>query len=232
MVRFAAPYFDRLEKANVGSYINIDWTKLTFSDATRIELIGEMKNYRMDCFKDGEWQKGNWKNARKFDFRNGFGVKSCYPMFLEELRQLPEMIPSLKETGFFASGFSWFVTLIVLPVCLMGSKLLSEKSLRPLGKFLEWGFKVSSKPPFVTILLLEASGWKREQYQTLKVKIAHESGYVLTAVPAVACILQYLDGSIKKPGLFLQANIVEPKRFLEDMKRMGIEVEIDDSEFK
>ena len=45
-----------------------------------------------------------------------------------------------------------------------------------------------------------------------------------TAIPVVACLLQYLDGSIRKPGLWLQANIVEPNRFMEDMKRMGIDV--------
>jgi saccharopine dehydrogenase (NAD+, L-lysine-forming) len=42
----------------------------------------------------------------------------------------------------------------------------------------------------------------------------------------VACLLQYLDGSIRKPGLWLQANLVEPNRLLKDLERLGVAVEI------
>jgi saccharopine dehydrogenase (NAD+, L-lysine-forming) len=58
----------------------------------------------------------------------------------------------------------------------------------------------------------------------LRITLSHEDGYLLTAVPVVACLLQYLKSTIRQPGLWFQANIVEPKEFLEDMKRMGIQV--------
>lgn len=48
--------------------------------------------------------------------------------------------------------------------------------------------------------------------------------------PAAACLLQYLDRSIHHSGLWLQANVVEPGRFISDMGRMGIEVQRTDSE--
>jgi hypothetical protein len=38
-------------------------------------------------------------------------------------------------------------------------------------------------------------------------------------------MLQYLDGSIAAPGLWLQATVVEPGRFMRDMQRMGITVQ-------
>jgi len=62
--------------------------------------------------------------------------------------------------------------------------------------------------------------------KTLKIQLSHPDGYVLTAVPSVACLLQYLDGTIKKPGLWLQANLVEPTRLLQDIPKMGVTVEI------
>ncbi len=58
----------------------------------------------------------------------------------------------------------------------------------------------------------------------------HEDGYAFTAIPAAACLLQYHDGSISRPGLWLQANVVEPQRFMRDMLRMGIRAHRDDLE--
>jgi hypothetical protein len=58
----------------------------------------------------------------------------------------------------------------------------------------------------------------------LAVTLTHPDGYVLTAVPAVACILQMLDGSVRWAGLHYQAHLVEPVRVLADLARMGVEV--------
>ncbi|MDH3367892.1 MAG: hypothetical protein OEO17_08610, partial [Gemmatimonadota bacterium] len=45
--------------------------------------------------------------------------------------------------------------------------------------------------------------------------------------PAVAALLQYLDGSIRKPGLWQQALVVEPRRFMADLERLGATVTYD-----
>lgn len=91
-----------------------------------------------------------------------------------------------------------------------------------------WGLKTFSKPPFGTVLLLEARGWKNEAYAELRVKLFHEYAYALTAIPVVACLLQYLDGCIGTPGLWLQGNVVEPARMLSDLERMGVKCEVSD----
>jgi saccharopine dehydrogenase (NAD+, L-lysine-forming) len=59
-------------------------------------------------------------------------------------------------------------------------------------------------------------------------EVAHADGYVLTAAPMVACLLQMLDGSAREPGLHLQALLVEPARFLQDLQTMGVEVLVRD----
>lgn len=35
----------------------------------------------------------------------------------------------------------------------------------------------------------------------MEISIYHMDGYMLAAIPAAVCLLQYLDGSIKKPGI-------------------------------
>jgi hypothetical protein len=53
--------------------------------------------------------------------------------------------------------------------------------------------------------------------------------YELTAIPAVACVLQLLDDH-RPPGLFYQATFVEPVRFFDDMRRMGVTIAVEDDD--
>ena len=83
-----------------------------------------------------------------------------------------------------------------------------------------------SKPPYGTALKVEARGEKESRDKAVNVSIYHEDAYMLTAIPVVACLLQYLDGSLRKPGLWTQANIVEPNRLITDIKRLSVDVHV------
>lgn len=59
----------------------------------------------------------------------------------------------------------------------------------------------------------------------MELMLSHEDGYMLTAIPVAATLLQYLDGSIARPGLWTQANLVEPVRLMRDMQMMGVQIQ-------
>ena len=227
MIRHIAEKFDRLQIARVGSVIKINWRDLSLGDDTFAELIEFMNDFSGAVFKKGKWQK-----VRGFgmfdtiwmDFGEPFGKNYCVPMPIEEITSLPAMYPGLQDTGFYVGGFNWFVDWLVFPFIWPLYKLLGKRSVKPLGKVLGWGLRNFSKPPFGTRLKVEASGMKNGRALSRNLILSHADGYVFTAIPVVATLLQYLDGSGRKPGLWTQAHFCEPKRMLRDMQRMGIEM--------
>ena len=140
---------------------------------------------------------------------------------------MPEKIPTLKQTGFFVAGFNWLTDYFIMPLMMAILKIAPQKGLEPSAKIFEWSLKKFSQPPFRTIVFVEAKGIKNNHRVQLRISLSHEDSYFLTAVPVVACLLQYLKQNIRKHGLWFQANFVKPKEFLEDMERMGIDVNVE-----
>jgi len=53
----------------------------------------------------------------------------------------------------------------------------------------------------------------------------HHSAYDFTVIPVIATLKQYIDGSIRKPGLWMMGHIVDPDRLLDDMRQMGVSIQ-------
>jgi hypothetical protein len=220
MVRFAAGRLDVLESALTAGYLNM--ADLPYTEAVD-ELMEAFKDYQAQVFKDGAWTKPSAWDMRKFDFGPDVGQRMCYSMYFEEMRALPELYPSLKETGFYISGVNWLADLLVTPIVMMGLKLAPQRGLRPLGKLMWWAMG-QTRPPYLVALKVEAKGQLNGQPARVSARLAHPDGYELTAIPVVAFLLQYLEGSARCTGLHMMGQLADPVRLFDDMQRMGVEI--------
>lgn len=224
LVRLAHSHFDRLDLAYIASYINLNWRELEFSQSTVKELINDFVNYKPIAFTNGNWQKFKYKMYKKFDFGSSAGKQTCAPMMLEELREFPVTIPTLRELGFFVSGFNAFVNYFIIPFVIFSSKLIPGFFMKPLVFIVEWGLKKFSKAPYQTILMLSAVGKKDGMDRELRIVLSHTDGYWLTAASVVAALIEYLKGDFKESGLHFQGHLVQPPEFLKYIENLGVKV--------
>jgi saccharopine dehydrogenase (NAD+, L-lysine-forming) len=185
------------------------------------ELMEGFVHYQAQVYKDGAWtEPGSW-DMRKFDFGEEIGTKTCYSMFFEELRGIPEMYPTLKDTGFYISGWNPLADMLITPLVMLGLKIAPKRGIRPLGKLMWWAMN-RSKPPYRVVLKVEATGQLNGKPARVETSIEHEDGYELTAIPVVALLMQY--DQIRKPGLHMMGHLAEPVRLFNDMEQMGVRV--------
>ncbi len=232
LVRYAAGHFDTIERATVSSYLRINWRDYSFSETTMTEMIEEFQHYRPLIFQQGNWRECGWTFYRRFDFGAPWGKKYCAPMMLEEMRSLPERLPSLQETGFFVAGFNWFTDYVLMMPLMLAVKLFPRQRAKLSAHIFLTSLKAFSRPPFITLLQTEACGRKNGIVRSWRSLLSHQDPYLLTAAPVVACVLQYLHGGIRKPGLWWQANVVEPRQFISDLQRLGLQFNVIESSNK
>lgn len=220
LIRYAARKLDTVESVITAGYLNLK--TIPYSEAVD-ELMEAFLDYQAQVFKNGTWTKPSAWDMREFDFGSDIGKRTCYSMFFEELRNIPTLFPSLKHTGFYIAGANWLSDMIITPLVFVGLKLAPQRGLRPLGKLMWWAMG-KSKPPYLVALKAEAQGRKDGRTTQVNVRIAHPDGYELTAIPVVAYLRQYLDGTAKQSGVHIMGHIAEPVRLFNDMQTMGAEV--------
>lgn len=146
-------------------------------------------------------------------------------MPLVEMDALPSMFPGLRRCGFCIGGFSPAMDYVALPILMVMSKVTALR-WATIG-LTRWsmGRLASYPPPHRLVVRLDARGQRNRVPATATVSVGGDDGYLLTAAPAVSCIHRMLDGSIRSPGLHLQAHLVDPEFLLADLSAFGLVVE-------
>ena len=75
------------------------------------------------------------------------------------------------------------------------------------------------------VFLLQAEGEKDGKHRTVRIISDHDNVYDFTVIPVIACLNQYFDGTIRKPGLSMMGRVVDPGRLLSDMEKMGVAIQ-------
>ncbi len=221
LVRYAGQQMELMDSAIVGSVIR-DETGMPFT-AGYSELVAAMRDYKGEMYIDGQWEKLGYAGYPKVEFEHGFGEQLTYPMELEELRRLTALMPDLKKTGFFVAGFNWFADYIVTPLIMLSSRIAPRQTAAPLARLLSWSTKKFSRPPYGTILQVDATGQRGGRSTNFRLSVFHEDMYVMTAVPTVAMIRQMLNGQVK-PGIHLMGLCCDPVQLLEDIGRTDVSI--------
>jgi saccharopine dehydrogenase (NAD+, L-lysine-forming) len=204
---------------------NLDWGALELSEATAREFVEELTQWKPQVYDHGVWKAQPWWRSRTLDFGSPLGSKRVVPLSGDELRGLPGQYASLVELSLWAAGFNWFVDTVGFGAGMFALRLLGERAVRPVSRVLWYGLRRFSRPPWGAVMLVEAGGWKKGRRVGVRGVVSHWDAYELTAIPAAATVLQYLDGSIRRPGLWQQGLIVDPRRFMADLERLGATVE-------
>lgn len=221
MIRHLASRYTALESANVFSTLKVNWKALNLSQSTIDEFFRELLDFKPTFFQDSQW-KTDFSYNKSFEFSRGDFNETCYPMYFDELKTLPDIYPSLKEMGFFIGGFNPIVNNILLMPMYMVAKVFGKISHKFLEKIFLYGLTHFSNPPYYTEIAIEANGLDGELRIRSTFTLTHDDAYVLTAVPAFACALQLLDGTISQKGLLFQGLAVETEKFFSNISQLGI----------
>lgn len=109
---------------------------------------------------------------------------------------------------------------VLVPLSFGLLALFPKHARNWIARLMEWGLKHTTRPPYGAVLRMDAQGIG----QAIVMTVSSHDAYFLTAAPAVACLLQLFDGTIRKPGLWRQGTLVEPVRFFTDLASLGVSV--------
>lgn len=221
LVRYAAQQMDVLDGAVVGSVIR-DRTGLPFTSGVE-ELVASFRDYKSEMYKDGRWQKLKFADYPYIEFDHDFRRLLTYPVEMPELRRLPELLPDLKTTGFFVAGFNWFADYVLTPLIMLGSRIAPRQTASLLGRLLSWSTRKFAKPPYGTIVQVDAKGQNDGQPFRFRLSLFNEDAYVLTAVPTVAMAKQMMRKEIQ-PGVHLMGLCCDPVELFANIERTEIPV--------
>ena len=214
LARWAASRFERVDEVIAAMLVR----EKDFSYGSAIDAMEAIGTPAI-VYDQGSWNRAPLTATKKIDFGPPFGKCTCYPFALPEMRPLPERL-GVERCAAYAAGVNRVADALVALWYVFGLgkyPWLSRLGARALVRTNRF-----TRPPLGVVLAVEVAGESAGRPQHLRVSVQHDDGYVATAIPALSCLLQVLDGTVKKPGIHMMGHAVDVARFIDDMGRLGM----------
>jgi saccharopine dehydrogenase-like NADP-dependent oxidoreductase len=204
---------DTIESLNVYCEDRSAWSEAAF-----VDIVEEMLNdVPSGVFQSGFWKDQNLIRAtRTYDFPAPIGKRRVHAMYSHELEGLAKE-SGIPEMGMYAGVVGFRVMLHALFI-----KMLSrdpEKAARRLRKV--W-VKVGESLGGDGIVVAEALGKKDGSDARVRVSFYTKESYFVTSVSAALSVRAILEGWVRKSGLHVLCDAVDPARFLAELAKAGI----------
>ena len=223
LVRLAGGRLDRLDTAFVGATTS---NGAGWPEDTVAEIVEEIAHPPVFVWRDGAWRSSRFvgmADRRKFEFGSEWGRRTCAPLFLEEMRDLPKLFPSLQQAGTFHASNA-FVDSVALPLAMIAMRVAPQRGHRPASQLVGWGMRRFARPPFGIALKVDATGERNGLPAEISMIVTHPNEYDATGLAVAAFVAQWCDGPgipARTPGLHPMGMTVEPERFMRDLTARG-----------
>lgn len=219
LIRWVRERVPGLEQARIFMAMDPD-----FKDSlSAIELVDAVGAGRSMLVRNGQWVRATYKDGCEHDFGGKWGRKRCFPLEMLELREVAAEL-GIREAGVYAAGFNGFIDNIVFPLNMLAYKIRNGLGRRSLAKMIHWGAKRFSKPGSSVSFVLEGRSGVDGAARSVEARIDTEDAFIFTAAPVLSAILQYDDGSARRPGLEMMGLATEPNRLFRDLADFGLHI--------
>lgn len=218
LIRYAARHFDRYQRAEVYLAMNAAFEK----PESAYEIIREAGQNQSLLLEGGVWRKATFKDARKMSFAGALGSRSCYPLRMVEVESLTEL--GLTDIGVYSAGFNWFTDNVVFTLAYLLQALKPGLGVPLCGRLMHWGVKLFYNGIPEVEMKLVAHGLRSGAQKQCEISLYSGDPYALTAQSVIACLNQYLDGTISRPGLHLMGLAIDPARAFSDLSDMDVSI--------
>jgi len=123
MAFFLATQFekDSMKSCIFNGLMKIDYnaTMIKATQNTKDEFIEIMMGEEFHHFEQGKWVQRKVPKMADIDFGPKYGKETVITKNLDELKEIPEKIPSLKDLSISMGGFPWQVNYLGFPLCIL-----------------------------------------------------------------------------------------------------------------